>query len=118
MLCRERLGSSLVTGEAIPFSAAARVDAMRAIAGSGLPLDRFMVGTGPAALEDAVRLTAEAEALGLAGELLLSPFYYKGIDADGLVAFIEAVIERVGSDGLRLSLYHFPQNTGAGATFD
>ena len=53
------------TGEATSFSAAARIAAMQAIARSGLPLDRFMVGTGAAALEDAVRLTAEAKAWAL-----------------------------------------------------
>jgi 4-hydroxy-tetrahydrodipicolinate synthase len=36
------------TGEATSFSAEARISAMRAIAKSGLPLDRFMVGTGAA----------------------------------------------------------------------
>jgi 4-hydroxy-tetrahydrodipicolinate synthase len=100
------------TGEATSFSTAARIAAMQAIARSGLPLDRFMVGTGAAALEDAVRLTAEAKALGFAGALLLPPFYYKGIPADGLIAYVDAVIERVGRGGLQLYLYHFPQNSG------
>ena len=106
------------TGEATSFSAEARVGAMRAIARSGLPLDRFMVGTGAAALDDAVRLTAEAKALGFAGALLLPPFYYKGIDAEGLVAYVEAVISRAGSDGLPLYLYHFPQNSGVPYTIE
>ena len=34
------------TGEATAFSVEQRLDVMRAIAESGLPLDRFMVGTG------------------------------------------------------------------------
>jgi 4-hydroxy-tetrahydrodipicolinate synthase len=106
------------TGEATSFSLEARLAAMRAIASSGLPLDRFMVGTGAAALEDAVRLTAEAKALGFAGALLLPPFYYKGIDAEGLVAYVEAVIARAGPDGLPLYLYHFPLNSGVPYTID
>ena len=69
---------------------------MQAIAGAGLPLDR-LVGTGTAALEDAVRLTSEAKGLGFGGALLLPPFYYKGIDADGRVAYVEALVEQVGS---------------------
>jgi 4-hydroxy-tetrahydrodipicolinate synthase len=106
------------TGEATSFSAEARIAAMRAIAKSGLPLDRFMVGTGASALDDAVRLTAEAKALGFAGALLLPPFYYKGIDADGLVAYVEAVIARVGAADLPLYLYHFPQNSGVPYTIE
>jgi 4-hydroxy-tetrahydrodipicolinate synthase len=80
---------------------------MRAVASGGLPLDRFMVGTGAAALDDAVRLTAEARNLGFAGALLLPPFYYKGIDEDGPVAYVETLVRRVGADGLSLYLYHF-----------
>jgi 4-hydroxy-tetrahydrodipicolinate synthase len=106
------------TGEATSFSAEARISAMRAIAKSGLPLDRFMVGTGAAALDDAVRLTAEARTLGFAGALLLPPFYYKGIDAEGLVAYVEAVIARVGAVDLPLYLYHFPQNSGVPYTIE
>lgn len=71
-----------------------------------------MVGTGAAALDDAVRLTAAARDLGFAGALLLPPFYYKGIEEDWLFAYVSAVVERVGAEGLPLYLYHFPANSG------
>lgn len=100
------------TGEATSFSTEQRIAAMRAIARAGLSLDRFMVGTGAAALDDACRLTAEAMSLGYAGALLLPPFYYKGLDPDGVVAYVEALIGRVGAANLRLYLYHFPANSG------
>lgn len=106
------------TGEATSFSTEQRLAAMRAVAGAGLPLDRFMVGTGAAALDDAVRLTAEAKALGFAGALLLPPFYYKGIDAEGLLDYVDTLARRVGRDGLRLYLYHFPANSGVPYTAD
>lgn len=98
------------TGEATSFSVEQRLAAMTAVAGAGLPLDRMMVGTGAAALADAVRLTAAARDLGFAGALLLPPFYYKGIDAESLTAYVEAVIARTGD--APLYLYHIPQNTG------
>jgi 4-hydroxy-tetrahydrodipicolinate synthase len=100
------------TGEATYFSVHQRLEAMQAIARSGLPLDRFMVGTGAAALEDAVSLTSAAYGLGFAGALLLPPFYYKAIDPDSLVTYVETVITRVARRDLRLYLYHFPQLTG------
>ena len=100
------------TGEATSFSTDQRIAAMRAVAKAGLPLDRFMVGTGAAALADASALTAEAKALGFAGALLLPPFYYKGLDADGVVGYVEALIGKVGAKGLSLYLYHFPANSG------
>jgi 4-hydroxy-tetrahydrodipicolinate synthase len=106
------------TGEATSFSAEQRIAAMRAVASSGLPLTRFMVGTGAAAFDDACRLTAEVKALGFAGALLLPPFYYKGIDADALTGYVTALIGRVGAEGLRLYLYHFPANSGVPYTAD
>jgi 4-hydroxy-tetrahydrodipicolinate synthase len=106
------------TGEATSFSVEQRIAAMRAVGASGLPLSRFMVGTGAAALDDACRLTAEAKALGFAGALLLPPFYYKGIDAEALTAYVTALIGRVGADGLPLYLYHFPANSGVPYTAD
>lgn len=99
------------TGEATSFPVEQRLAAMRAIANAGLPLERFMVGTGAAALDDACRLTAEAKALGFAGALLLPPFYYKGVDAEGVIAYVETLIGRVGAQGLKLYLYHFPANS-------
>jgi 4-hydroxy-tetrahydrodipicolinate synthase len=99
------------TGEATSFAVEERLAAMHAVARSSLPVARFMVGTGAAALHDAVRLTSAARDLGFAGALLLPPFYYKGISNEGLIDYVTTVVERVG-DGLRLYLYHFPQNSG------
>jgi 4-hydroxy-tetrahydrodipicolinate synthase len=100
------------TGEATSFTVEQRLAAMAAVAEAGLPLDRFMVGTGASALGDSVRLTAAAKALGFAGALLLPPFYYKGIEGDGLEDYVDRVIDGAGPSGLRLYLYHIPQNTG------
>ena len=41
----------------------------------------------------------------------LPPFYYKPIDNIGLLAYFDALINRVGAD-LRLYLYNFPQLSG------
>ena len=100
------------TGEATSFSVEQRIAAMRAVAASGLPLDKMMVGTGASALSDAVALTSAARELGFNGALLLPPFYYKGIDAESLADYVGEVIGRAGQSGLKLYLYHIPQNTG------
>ena len=100
------------TGEATSFSVEQRIAAMRAVAASGLPLEKMMVGTGASALSDAVALTSAARELGFNGALLLPPFYYKGIEAESLADYVGEVIDRTGQSGLRLYLYHIPQNTG------
>ena len=97
------------TGEATSFSREERMAVMSAYKEEGLPFDRLMVGTGAAAVADAVALTKHAEALGFAGALVLPPFYYKGVPDDGLAAYIGALVE---ASAIPLYLYHFPAMSG------
>jgi len=100
------------TGEATSFSLDQRRRVMNAYAASGLPLNRMMVGTGAAALADAIALTRHAAELGFAGALVLPPFYYKGVADDGLVAVIEAIVSATVARPIPLYLYHFPSQSG------
>src|SRR5262249_8314094 len=100
------------TGEATSFSLEQRRRTMTAYAQSGLPLDRMMVGTGAAALADAVALTRHAAELGFGRALVLPPFYYKGIADDGLVAGIDAILSATASRPIPVYLYHFPAQSG------
>jgi len=100
------------TGEGTSFSLVQRMRVMRAYAESGLPLDRMLVGTGAAALDDAVVLTRHAAELGFAGALVLPPFYYKGVADDGLFAVIEAIVKATAAQPIPIYLYHFPAQSG------
>jgi 4-hydroxy-tetrahydrodipicolinate synthase len=100
------------TGEATSFSLDQRRRVMTAYARSDLPLDRMMVGTGAAAIADAIALTRHAAELGFAGALVLPPFYYKGVADDGLVAVIEAILTATAAEPIPLYLYHFPAQSG------
>jgi 4-hydroxy-tetrahydrodipicolinate synthase len=100
------------TGEATSFSLEQRRRLMSAYGESGLPLDRMMVGTGAAALADAVALTRHAAELGFAGALVLPPFYYKGVYDDGLFAGIEAIVTATAARPIPIYLYHFPAQSG------
>jgi 4-hydroxy-tetrahydrodipicolinate synthase len=100
------------TGEATSFSLTQRQRVMSAYRDAGLPLERMMVGTGAAALADAVALTQHAAALGFAGALVLPPFYYKGVPDDGLVAYIGALVAATAAKPIPLYLYHFPAQSG------
>lgn len=97
------------TGEAPSFSVAQRRGLLDAALESGIPNSRLMVGTGATALSDAIELTAHAAASGVAGCLVVPPFYFKNVSDDGLFSSYAALIERVGRADLRLFLYHFPQ---------
>jgi 4-hydroxy-tetrahydrodipicolinate synthase len=100
------------TGEATSFSLAQRKHVMSAYAQAGLPLDRMMVGTGAAAVADAIELARHAAGLGFAGALVLPPFYYKGVPDDGLTAYIDAIMAATAAKPIPIYLYHFPAQSG------
>jgi 4-hydroxy-tetrahydrodipicolinate synthase len=100
------------TGEATSFSREQRMRVMDAYAQASVPLARAMVGTGAAALDDAIALTRHAAALGFAGALVLPPFYYKGVPDEGLVACIKTLVEATAANPIPLYLYHFPAQSG------
>jgi 4-hydroxy-tetrahydrodipicolinate synthase len=100
------------TGEATSFSLDERKAVMDAYEANGLPLQRLMVGTGAAAVSDAVALTRHAAELGFAGALVLPPFYYKGVPDDGLVAYIDTLVKTTEGKPIPIYLYHFPAMSG------
>lgn len=100
------------TGEATSFSLDERKAVMDAYKANSLPLQRLMVGTGAAAVSDAVALTRHAAELGFAGALVLPPFYYKGVPDDGLIAYIDALIKATERKSIPIYLYHFPAMSG------
>ena len=100
------------TGEATSFSLAQRQRVMSAYRDAQLPMDRLMVGTGAAALADAIALTKHAADLEFAGALVLPPFYYKGVSDDGLLATIDAIVTATAQKPIPIYLYHFPAQSG------
>jgi 4-hydroxy-tetrahydrodipicolinate synthase len=106
------------TGEATSFDAAAREGLIKAVSAAGRPVGRMMVGTGAAAIADAVRLTKAAAANGFAGALILPPFYYKPLSNAGVLRFFDALVESTAAEALPLYLYNFPAMTGVTYTPD
>jgi 4-hydroxy-tetrahydrodipicolinate synthase len=100
------------TGEATSFSLDERKAVMDAYKANGLPLHRLMVGTGAAAVSDAVALTRHAAELGFGGALVLPPFYYKGVPDDGLIAYVDTLVNATGRKPIPIYLYHFPAMSG------
>ena len=100
------------TGEATSFSLEERKGVMSAYKAQAMPLNRLMVGTGAAAVSDAVALTRHAAELGFAGALVLPPFYYKGVPDDGLIAYIDTLVKATAEKPIPIYLYHFPAMSG------
>jgi 4-hydroxy-tetrahydrodipicolinate synthase len=96
------------TSEANSLSVEEKISLLDQLVDAGIESSRLLSGTGHCALTDTVKLTAHAVSLGCAGVLMLPPFYYKGVSDDGLYRSFADVIERVGSNDLRVYLYHIP----------
>jgi len=97
--------------EAASLSVDERIALTDAILAAGIPAARLMPGTGGCSITDAVRLTKHAVDIGASGALMLPPFFFKGVSDEGLYAYYSEVIEQVGSDRLKVYLYHIPQFT-------
>jgi len=117
-LCRRLLDNGCdglnicgTTGEATSFTVAQRMRIMSAAAAE-LPLDRLMVGTGAASIGDAIALTRHAAELGFAGALIIPPFYYKGVDDDGIVRLFAKIVSATAQRTIPLYLYNFPALSG------
>ena len=100
------------TGEATSFPVAQRIDLMRGFATGSVDLGGMLVGTGAAAVADAVTLTREAAALGFGGALVLPPFYYKNVPDEGVVRYVGNLVEETADSGIPVYLYNFPALSG------
>ncbi|MGY8793546.1 MAG: dihydrodipicolinate synthase family protein, partial [Woeseiales bacterium] len=88
--------------EANSLSVEEKIELLDRLVEAGVDTSRMMPGTGCCALTDTVKLTAHAANLGCAGTLMLPPFYYKGVSDEGIYANFAEVIDRIGSEALRI----------------
>ena len=112
------LGVLGTTGEANSFSGAERKAIVEGLVARGIPAAKLMPGTGACSMTEAATLIRHAVGHGVGGVLMLPPFYYKGMNDDGLYAFFAGVIDRVASPALRMYLYHIPPQTVLGLSLD
>jgi 4-hydroxy-tetrahydrodipicolinate synthase len=96
------------TGEGTSITMTDRLALPAAFSEAGIEKDRVIFGTGSPAAGDCVALTRAAMEAGYNSVLVLPPYYYKNVSDDGLYAYYANLVEKVGSDDLRIFLYHFP----------
>ena len=102
------------TGEGTSFSAAERLATVEALLKAGIAEQRIGLGSGCPAVTDSIALTHSALALGLRHVLLLPPYFYRDATAEGIEDAFAAILDGVGDDRLRATLYHIPQTSGVG----
>ena len=101
-------------GEGPSFSIAERLAATEAVLRAGVTPARLTLGTGCPAIADTVALTKSTLDLGITRVLLLPPYYFAGVSAEGIEDAFAAVIDRVSQPQLSVCLYHIPQVCGVG----
>ncbi|MEO1191417.1 MAG: dihydrodipicolinate synthase family protein [Pseudomonadota bacterium] len=102
------------TGEALSVGLDERLTALRGLIDAGIDPAKLIPGTGLNSLTDTARLTGACLEMGVAGALLLPPFYYKGVSDEGLYAYFAKLIEMLAPNRPSLYLYHIPQVSQVG----
>jgi len=100
------------TGEGPSFAAAERIAVVRALLEQGMAPERLALGMGFPAIADAARLCRDALALGLTQLLALPRYFFRDVTEDGLVDAYARLVDLVGDDRVRLTLYNIPQVSG------
>lgn len=98
------------TGEATSFSLEQRRRGLEAVRAE-LDAARTIVGVGTTSLADTAGLIRHASSIGVAGALVLPPFYYQA-DEPGLLEYFQQLALLAGDDNVPLLLYHIPQVSG------
>jgi len=103
------------TGEALSNSSRERMEVLDLLVSSGtVQAGQLMPGTGLCSIEETETLTRHAVELGCAAVMTLPPFFFVNAGDEGLYRYFSTLIERVGSDELRVCLYNIPQMAGIG----
>jgi 4-hydroxy-tetrahydrodipicolinate synthase len=100
------------TGEANSFGLKQRMDILEKAIAGGVAPEKLLPGTAQTAIADTIEMTRHAVQAGVHGVVLLPPFYYKGVSAEGIYRAYARIIEGVKDDRLKVVLYHIPQVSG------
>ena len=106
------------TGEANSLGIKDRISLIERLAGSSIPNDRIIVGTGSASLADTIDLSLVALDAGIRGLLMLPPFYYKSPTEEGLRNYFLHVADCLGPREPQIFLYNFPAMTSVPITLE
>ncbi len=99
------------TGEAVSLSHAERIAILDRVADAGLG-HKVIAGTSSCNMPESVELAKRAHEAGMAGILVMPPFFYRPASQEGVFAFYARMIEMIGAQILPLYIYDFPKMSG------
>ncbi len=97
------------TGEGNSLPLTFRLSVPALFRDAGFSSNKVIFGTGSCSVGDAIAATRAVVDAGFTNALVLPPFYYKNASEDGVFNYFDQLINGVGSDTLRVYLYHFPK---------
>ena len=101
------------TGEGPAFGAGDRCRVLDELLADGLPPGRLIVSASTASLPDSIDLARQATKAGVAGVLLMPPFFFRdGIGDEGIFRYYLALVDGIAEPTLRALLYHIPGVSG------
>lgn len=106
------------TGEGASFSRAERVEALGRCRSAGITETQLGMGVFGLSSHDASEDCKAAFASGCGHVLLAPPFFYKGVDDEGLYRWFSEVIESAGPNPGHFVLYHIPAMTQVGLSVE
>lgn len=100
------------TGEGAALGLPARDRMLGAVLGMGLdPSRQLYAGVAAASLHEALDQARMALDVGARGLLVAPPFYFKGVDDEGLYGWFSQLIEKLRGQARGVILYHIPSVT-------
>ncbi|HEY8244349.1 MAG TPA: dihydrodipicolinate synthase family protein [Casimicrobiaceae bacterium] len=100
------------TGEGASLGLAQRASMLEALDDAGVDLaTQVLAGVAASSVEDAAAQANQLYDAGGRGILLAPPFYFKGVDDEGVYRWFASVIERCRAPR-EVVVYHIPQVTG------
>jgi len=100
------------TGEANSFSVSEKMLVLASVIKAGIDPTRLMVGTGCCAVSETISFTKSAIDFGFVNFLVLPPFYYKGVSAQGVFNAYAQLIAFLPQTGINIIIYDIPQVSG------
>jgi 4-hydroxy-tetrahydrodipicolinate synthase len=101
------------TGEGPEFTTLERQLALENLLAAGIPASCLIVSASSATPADALELARHATDAGVAGVLLMPPFFIRGgVTDDGVFRFYSTMIDRIDRPQLKILLYHIPGVSG------
>lgn len=105
------------TGEANSLAFRERCALIDALGASGFG-DKVIAGIGTCNLPETIELGDISKQAGLAGLLIMPPFFYRGVSDEGVYAAYAHILERLGPGALPVYIYDFPKMSGIDIALD